>query len=201
MRLTCLLPISLVLLGASCSNPRGNQQSSLVAKTQDNLASQHGLRIEVSGDSTNPEYWIVGGAKGRVRLPDLPHVEATTCPGPHFTISPDTEWIVADEKLWHGANEVWLLHRDASRNYSLVFPSFSRAAWKFYEQKSHKEYLDSEHYITRIGPWPTDNGLLHLTLYGGRDNDQRQAEVDIALSFDLKSRTFSISPDQRTTDY
>lgn len=134
-------------------------------------------------------------------LPKLPHVENTTCPGPDFTVSPNGEWIVAVEKLYRGANEIWLLHKDAPLHYSLAFyPSFSRAAWKYYERATGKTFHLDSRYITRVGPWPTADSKLRLTLYG-ESSFQYGESVDMSLCLDLASKAFSISSDQKTVYY
>jgi len=127
MRIAYLLPVSVLLLGPSCTHSIIDPHSTINANTYNKaVPSRHSFQIKHSDDPLKYEYWIIAGEKDRVRLPKLPHAENTTCPGPVFDISPDEEWIVADEKLWHGANELWLLHRDTPLHYSLVFPSFSR---------------------------------------------------------------------------
>jgi len=159
--------------------------------------SELGFRIESSRYSC---YWIVSSVDPtkRYALPPLPHIENSTCPGYHFSVSPDGDWIIAHEKLYHGANEVWLLHRDSPLHYSLAFPSFSRAAWSYYAKKSGKPFQLDYRYITRVGPWPQKGVVIRLTLYG--DHPQEEP-VDVALNFNLNTRKFSISEDQTTQYY
>lgn len=156
-----------------------------------------GVRIETSG---YPHYWMVSSVDPtkRYSLPLLPHIEISTCPGPDFSVSPNGKWIIADEKLYHGANELWLLQRDSPLHYSLVFPSFSRAAWSYYAKRSGKPFRLDFRYITRVGPWPQKGEVIRLTLWG---DHPREEPVDVALNFNLKTRQFSISEDQKTQYY
>lgn len=148
----------------------------------------------LKGDESSPHYWAVANTQ-RVPLPDLPHPDATTCPGPDFTISPDQQWIFADEKLYHRANEVWLLHRDSDLHYSLVGePTFGRAALAYYMRTTGKHAPSDYYFITRMGPWPNAGSRIRLTLYS-------DGWLDIALCYDFQTRTFSISDDQTTTYY
>lgn len=159
--------------------------------------TRQGFRIETSG---YPNYWIVSSVDPTKRypLPALPHVEDSTCPGPDFDVSPNGDWIIADEKLYHGANEVWLLHRESPLHYALAFPSFSRTAWSYYAKTFGKPFRLDCRYITRIGPWPNKGIVIRLTLWG--DHPQEKP-VDVALDFNLNTRTFSISKDQTTKYY
>lgn len=155
---------------------------------------ERSFRIETTdlmNENSRPRYWIVTDTQ-RVRLPDLPHPEASSCPGADFTVSPDRRWIFANEKLYRGANEVWLLRRDSGLRYSMTGdPTFSRAALAYYETTSGMSHPGCRAFITRIGPWPADGRNIRLTLYG-RD------WLDVALCYDLQTGRFSISEDQVT---
>jgi hypothetical protein len=163
---------------------------------------EHGFHIEALGLSDEvpePTYWIVTD-KQRIQLPELPHKEITTCPGPEFRVSPDGVWILADEKLYHRANEIWLLHRDSDLHYSLVYPSFSREAWKYFGKIRGMNTEDLSVYMTRMGPWPVSGSKIRLTLHsssGPEDEDP----LNMALCYDLKSGEFSVSDDQTTRYY
>lgn len=191
--------ISLFAIFLVCSSafPKPAEQVSKSGDRSTSTTAQAPFHIETTGlegDVPSPHYWVVTSTQ-RVPLPDLPHPDATTCPGADFRISPDQQWIFADEKLYHSANEVWLLHRDSELHYSLVGePTFGRAALAYYMRKTGKRAPSDYYFITRIGPWPNDGSRIRLTLYS-------DGWLNIALCYDFKTRTFSISDDQKTTYY
>ncbi|MEK7951855.1 hypothetical protein [Luteolibacter soli] len=183
----------------SCASPKPAEPTISPVHHHPTIATATKPRFHIEttgleGDAPSPHYWIVTSTH-RVPLPDLPHPDATTCPGANFTISPDQQWIFADEKLYHRANEVWLLHRDSELHYSLVgTPTFGRAALDYFTRATGKRLPSDYYFITRIGPWPDHGNRIRLTLYS-------DDWLDTALCYDLKTRKFSISDDQTTTYY
>ncbi len=186
-----------ILLVCSCASHKPAEpvsESGDRSATTTTRASFHIETTGLEGDEPSPHYWVVSGTQ-RVPLPNLPHPDNTTCPGAEFTISPDQQWIFADEKLYHRANEVWLLHRDSELHYSLVGePTFGRAALAYYMRATGKRVPPDYYFITRIGPWPNVGSRIRLTLYS-------RGWLDIALCYDFQTKTFSISDDQTTTYY
>lgn len=169
-------------------------------KDEEMVSPPHGFRVEGVENPEGLRYWLVDSVNGqtkRIALPTLPHIEKSTCPGPEFRVSPAGDWIIADEKLYRGANEIWLLHRDSPSGYSLVFPSFSRAAFSFYSKFSGSPFHLDTRYITRVGPWPAAGSKIRITLFG-ESSFPDERPVDVALCFDLGTQAFSISKDQKT---
>lgn len=181
----------------TCAYHKPTESSCVPGDQSVSIEGRAPIHIETTGfdgEKRSPHYWVVSGAE-QVPLPDLPHPDFTTCPGAHFSISSDQQWIFANEKLYRRANEVWLLRRDTSLHYSLVGePTFGRAALAYYMPETSKLDPSECSFITRIGPWPKNGNLIRLTLYA-------EGWLDIALCYDLKTGSFSISDDQTTTYY
>lgn len=126
------------------------------------------FRIESYGVQPHAN-WIVPHDKkaSRVPLPDPPH--ASKLYPYQLSVSPDEQWIVLDQKQYHGANAMWLYERTAPFHYAEVKPSpFSEQAWRFLDAQEHCKFtIDDSVCIIRISDWPKAGSRVRkIAVYG-----------------------------------
>ena len=198
--MTASLIALICFIGTSGIGGEPNTVSKLIYPANDNCdrteSPKHTFVIESYG--VGPDHnWIVKRSGGKIIAIPLPPPQhrGDLC-GYLFNISPDEEWILVDQKLYHGANALWLYHREKQLHYSLVFPSFSEEAWKYFEKSTNQKFELDNTFIIRSGPWPAKNNMLRFTLYGASSTG---VEADWAFCFDLAARRFMPSKDQTTS--
>ena len=107
-------------------------------------------------------------------------------------VSPDEHWILIDQKLYHGANAVWLYKRVAPLQYAEVGPPhFSEQSWEFLRQQTHYTFDLSVHFITRFYGWGAHPASIVVSLYG---DDENTYVREWFCRYDLDKQQFFLTP-------
>jgi hypothetical protein len=146
------------------------------------------FRIESYGVQQNAN-WIVPRDKraaAPILLPDPPN--ASKLYPYEFRVSPDEQWILIDQKQYHGANAAWLYERAAPFHYAEVPQSpFSARAWAFFRQQTHHPFTLDYRFIIRFGSWPTKSHSLLVSLVG---EDDHLSVLEWSCYYDLQKHRF-----------
>lgn len=148
---------------------------------------KHTFCIESYGVQPNAN-WIVPRDKkaNKVVLPDPPN--ASKLYPYEFSVSPDEQWIVLEQKQYHGANAAWLYERTAPFHYAEVKPSpFSEQAWRFLDEQAHRKFItDDSTCIIRISEWPkAGTQIRKIALHGDSQKTVVPTANDHALLISL----------------
>ena len=152
---------------------------------------QHTFRIEsyYGSEGALPNAtWIIPRDKkaGKVALPDPPHPSKLF--SYQFSVSPDEQWIVLEQKQGSGVNAVWLYERTAPFHYAEVKPSsFSEQAWRFLGKQTHRKFHTNDFIsIIRVSDWPkAGSHVRKIALCGGDEKTVVPTANDHALLISL----------------
>jgi hypothetical protein len=181
-----LLALNLLAAANGVSYPPQDYQ---LVKTQ--ASPKHTFLVEIYQKHIESEFtpcvWLVTPDRSRAELL-VPSDALTPLYPVTISVSPDEQWILREQKLYHGADAYSLYERSGELHYKVIGPQiFSEQAWRFMSEQTHRKFKTDYIHIMRVSDWPTRGGsrVRQLALTGGPELTPATAPNDHSLAISL----------------
>ena len=181
-----LIPLFLAAATALSYPPQGYVLDDHVDSPKHTFSVESYRKGDYQNEGSKRCVWIVAPDKKTTYMLVSPGV-LTPLYSVQIHISPDEQWIMWEQKLYHPANAYGLFERSSGIHYREIGPPiFSEQAWRFMNQQTRRRLNTDYDKIMRVSDWPSPGSRVRkLALYGDSQMTPVTAPNDHSLAISL----------------